>query len=174
MDWCVDTRVLNAPADLETEICAHLRRHCDQPAAIELARPAIQEALADRPPGLWWVSLDWEDAYPLLEVQPLDEGVDFDNPVTDGLAHFPDRTALRAALADDGKPERTRLTVARSPEGDLDPHPRDPHGSVDGLPLSVLGMVSDELAAGRTLEEAAARAGATVADRIPVPSDQGV
>jgi serine/threonine-protein kinase RsbW len=172
MDWCVDTRVLNAPADLETEICAHLRRHCTQPAAIELARPAIQDALTDRPPGLWWVSLDWEDAYPLLEIQALEGGVDLGDPVTAGVAHHPDRASLRASLATDGKPERTRLPVARPPEGDLDPRPRDQEGIVDGLPLSVLGVLSDELAAGRTLEEAAARAGATVAEQIAVPPDQ--
>jgi serine/threonine-protein kinase RsbW len=62
------------------------------------------------------------------------------------------------------------LPVARPPEGDLDPRPRDGEGIVDELPLSVLGVVSDELAAGRTLEEAAARAGATAAKQIELPS----
>jgi hypothetical protein len=66
VEWCVDTRVLGAPASLEAEICAHLLRHCIEPEAVELARPAIHQALASRP-GLFWISLDWEDYFPLLE-----------------------------------------------------------------------------------------------------------
>jgi hypothetical protein len=172
MDWSVDTRVLGASANLETEICAHLQRHSQQPAAVELARPAIQRALADRLPGLWWVSLDWEDPNPLLEIQALTEGMEPGTPLTAGVAHHHNRSTLQASLADEEEPERTQLAVARPPEGDLDPRPRDKKGIVGDLPLSVLGVVSDELAAGRTLEEAAARAGATMAEQIALPADE--
>jgi anti-sigma regulatory factor (Ser/Thr protein kinase) len=173
VEWCVDTRILGAPASLESEISAHLLRHCLEPGMVELAQPAIRQALNSRPRGLVWISLDWEDSFPTLETYPYSGGAIPGRIVAPGVARCHDHTALRATSSIPTEPERVSLAVSRAPEADLDPHPRSQGGIIGGLPLSVAGAVSDELAAGRTLEEAAARAGATVAGQIAATSEHG-
>jgi serine/threonine-protein kinase RsbW len=171
VEWCVDTRILGASAVLETEICAHLLRHCVEPGAVELARATIQQALRSRPPGMLWVGLDWEDPFPQLEVYRLRDGQMPTGLLAPGVARCHDQLALRTASLAGTEPQRTRLPVARAFEGDLDPHPRARGGIVDGLPLSVAGAMTDELAASRTLEEAAARAGATMAEQVAASTE---
>jgi serine/threonine-protein kinase RsbW len=180
MDWCVDGQIATATSDLEAEVCAHLARHALNPMMVELARPVLRELLEELPPGPAWVSLDWEDTQPKLSAIPLAQGS------LPGVAVAPGVTRAHRDLLE-WLPRLTpgpslitrRLPVIRPPEGDLDPMARSDGGVLDGLPASLAGVLADEIARGRSLEEAAARAGATLAERetregTPQPTVEGI
>lgn len=166
MDWCIDTRVSGAGAGAEAELAGHLARHAVEPSVVELARPVVREALSPDPPGVLWVSLDWEAQLARLEIRRLPDGPVAGDAVGPGLSRAHNQAAK--LLADHGSVETVavELGVARAPEGDLDPGPGDPSLLPAGQPLAVTGMIATDRLAGATLEEAAARAGATLGTRV--------
>lgn len=168
MDWCVDSRTGGAVEALEAQVCAHLARHALGPALVELARPLVRQAVAE-PLALQWVHLRWEDTEAVLEVRPLADGPVAGRPVAPGLTVAHDDAARLMADHATGPVTSVALGVARAPERDIDPEPADP-GLIDqARPASVLGLVGSEVAGGRELAEAAARAGATLAAGLTDP-----
>ncbi len=174
MDWCVDTEVLAAKAMAEEEICAHLARHVLDPIVVELARPVVASLLADPPGPRIWVSLDWEDRAPKLDVRALPGPL----AALPGTLVAPGVTVahLEAArlLADLGERPSVgvELGLARAPESQLDPVPADPGGLPEGYPSGVGVHIARDVASGWGLDAAAARAGATLAARVaPVHGD---
>lgn len=169
MEWCVDTRVPGAPTLVEDQICAHLFRHASEPEVVELARPMIRQGLDALPPGLLWISLDWEDRQGRLRGRSMAGSELPGEPVGGGVTRAPRHVELPES-GDLGTGEDTpgldvSLNVSRLAQRDLDPGPADPDQLPADRPAHLLGLVAAEISAGRTLEEAAARAGATVAER---------
>lgn len=173
MEWCVDSRVPAASAAAESEICSHLARHAASSATVESARPVVRDALQRPPQGPMWLTLDWEDEQPCLEVFRLPDGPLPGIQLVPGvsLAHDCSSEWIDRLRALD--PLSVRLPVSRPFEGDLDPHPRSTGGLIGDLPVSIAGVIADEVAAGRTVEEAAARAGATMAEQVAGDRDVG-
>ena len=169
MEWCVDTRVAAAVTAAEADICAHLARHALEPVTVELARPEIAKALREPGAGRLWVGVDWEEAQPLLCIYGLPDGPVAGDLVAPGVARTHDQTAIQPP---DGHAllSSARLAVTRAPEADIDPLPRPSTAASVYTPLSVAGDLADELSAGRTLEEAAAVAGATLAEQVTLTS----
>ena len=166
MDWCIDTRVSGSDAGAMTELAGHLARHAVEPSIVELARPVVREALGQGPPGVLWLSLDWEAQLARLEIRRLPDGNMPGDVVGPGLARAHNHAAQ--LLLDHGGAETValELAVARAPEVALDPGPADPALLPPGQPLAVAGMIATDRLAGATLEEAAARTGATLAARV--------
>ncbi|MDA8045810.1 MAG: ATP-binding protein [Actinomycetota bacterium] len=168
MDWCLDTRVPGALELAADEVMAHLGRHAIEPAVVELAGPLIRDAISGRPAGPMWVSLDWSGHRCLLRICPLSGPGLPGEPLGDGATRAHEVAARLAAelVAQPGEPVGVELGVARTPQRDIDLPP----AAADRLPgvdaAHLLGLISDELGAGRSLEEAAARAGSTLAERL--------
>ena len=165
MEWCVDTRTPGSPASVEEEICAHLDRHSSEPAVVELARPLIRRGLDGLPPGPMWVSLEWEEQEGRLQIRSLRDGPLPGTPVGPGVTRAHEVAA--GLISDHGDEEgvSVALRVARIAERNIDPAPADPELLPDDRPAHLLGLIGSEIASGRSLEEAAARAGATLAER---------
>lgn len=168
MDWCVDTRTPGALDLIEAEVCAHLERHTIEPAVVELARPAVRSGLEGVPAGPMWVSVGWEDQEGDLRICPLDPEGPAEPPgeaVGPGVwrAHEAARGIRQAHGSDEAV--SVALRVSRVTERDIDPGPTDPDLLPDDRPAHLIGLIASEMASGRSLEEAAARAGATVAER---------
>ena len=165
MDWCVDTRIPGASASAEEEICAHLERHSSDAAVVELARPLVRRGLQGAPPGPMWVSLEWEEQECRLQIRPLGDGPMPGSRIGPGLTRA--HEAAGGLMADHGGEVAAGvdLRVARIAQRDIDPGPADPDLVPDDRPAHLLGLIGAEIAGGRSLEEAAARAGATLAER---------
>lgn len=166
MEWCVDTRNAGSVSVLEQEIAEHLEHHAIEPAVVELARPLVIRALTDSRPGVLWVTLDWDDTMGRMLVRHLPDGPLPGEEVAPGVTRAHEQAA---ALYRDhaGSPALTLdLGVARPPERDIDLPPADPGLVPEDQPVQLLGLVAAEIGSGRSLEEAASRAGATVAERI--------
>ena len=165
MDWCVDTRVRGASELAESEIASHLGRHAIEPGVVELARVEVHRALVSPEAGPLWVSLDWSGRQSVLRLRPIEKPVG--TPIGAGVTRAHGEAArlaeLRPGRAEEPAGTEVHLGVARPPERDIDPPPVDPDASGDMNPAHLLGLVSGEIGAGQTLEEAAARAGATAA-----------
>lgn len=167
MEWCVDTRVVGAAAAAEEEIAAHLSRHSLIRGAAQLARPGLLEALEAQPSGVLWVSIDWEGPEPLLAVYAKLGAPMTGRLIAPGLARCQGQPEVWAAYFASVQPTTLHLAVRRAPERDLDPEPR----KGPGVPLSLADIIAEEVATGRPMEEAAARAGATAAARLAAGSD---
>lgn len=169
MKWCVDTRVPGASTLVEDQICGYLLRHASERQVVDLARPMISQGLGALPRGLLWVSLDWDDRHGRLRGRGMPGSELPGEPVGDGVTRAPEETEPPEAgdpgTADDGPILDVSLNVSRLAQRDLDPGPADPDLVPADRPGHLLGLVAGEISAGRTLEEAAARAGATVAER---------
>jgi serine/threonine-protein kinase RsbW len=72
MDWCIDSGVDGATPALIGIIGDHLRRRCDDAAAIDASIATARRALGTAGPA--WVTLTWEQLRPRLEVAPLAPG----------------------------------------------------------------------------------------------------
>ena len=165
MDWCVDTRVRGACDLAEAEIAAHLDRHAIEPAVVELGRAAARQALADSGAGPLWATLDWSGHQCVLHLRPIEEMIG--TPVGDGVTRANEQAARLGQAWQDIAGSQTevvvQLGVARTPERDIDPPPASPE-SLAGLdPAHLLGLITGEMEAGHSLEEAATRAGVTAA-----------
>ena len=174
MDWCADTEVPGAREAAEAEICSHLARHVLDPVLVELARPVVAGLLATPPGPRIWVSLDWQDQAPRLDLRALPGSL---VPLP-GTLVAPGLTLahLEAArlLADLGERPSVSVTLdlARGPEVQLDPVPADPSGLPEGFPSAVGVHNARDVARGWGLDAAAARAGATLAARV-APGHEG-
>ncbi|MDE3204298.1 MAG: ATP-binding protein [Acidobacteriota bacterium] len=166
MDWCVDTRVAGAADLIESDIADHLSRHAAEPGVVELARPILHDGLRGVEPGPVWASLDWSGRHCLLRLRPLPDGELPGDPVGDGATRAHDHSArLASGLGSNGEATVVALGVARIPQRDLDLPPSD-LGRWAAGPLQaghVLGLLSSEIWSGRSLEEAAACTGSTMA-----------
>lgn len=165
MEWCVDTRIPGASASVEEEICAHLNRHTSETAVVELARPLVRRGLEGAPRGPMWVSLEWEAQDCRLQIRFLEDGPLPGTPIAPGVTRAHEVAA--GLIADHGRDDAVDvdLRVARIAQRDIDPDPADPDLLPDDRPAHLLGLIGSEIASGRSLEEAAARAGATLAER---------
>ena len=165
VEWCVDSRVPGSSSLLEDEICTHLSRHAVEPAVVELARPLVRQTLESGPDGPVWVSLDWEGRRGHLRSRRLPDGPLPGTPVGAGVTRAHDQAARLVAEHGGTEAVALSLSVARPPERDIDLEPADPGLVPDGRPGHLVGLIGADVAGGRSLEEAAARAGATVAAR---------
>lgn len=190
MDWCLDPRVAGACDAVERDIAAHLARHAVEPGTVELARPTVRGALnrPDREPV--WVTLDWTGHQCALRVRPAPSGRLVGTPLAEGATRAHDHAARLASARRDPPVEEVvgeevfEVGVARMPEQDIDLPPSGepwPPAGEPWLPardrVQLLGLISSEVDRGHSLEEAAARAGATVAAHVmagaPVADDPG-
>src|SRR5579871_1954972 len=162
VEWCVDTRVLGAARCAEAEICTHLTRHAIDPLVVELARPLVRDALATRT-GTSWVTLDWELQTARLHIRVLPERPLPGTLVAPGVSRAHHHAAQLATAHPDVEGVTLELGVARAPEPDVDVAAGDPRTVPDGTPAALAAVITDGMAAGQSVEEAAARAGATVA-----------
>lgn len=169
MEWCVDTRVAGASTLVEDQICGYLLRHASERQVVDLARPMISQGLGSLPPGLVWVSLDWDDRHGRLRGRNLPGSELPGEPIGNGVTRAPAGAEPPGGGDLDGTGDGpgldVSLNVSRLAQRDLDPGPADPGLLPADRPGHLLGLVAAEISAGRTLEEAAARAGATVAER---------
>lgn len=165
MDWCVDTRVRGAADLVESEVAAHLARHAMESGVVELARAAVRRGLADPAPGPLWVTLDWSGHQCLMRVGALPPGALPGHEIGPGVHRaYKEARRLADGRGADGYVEQViELGVARAPEHDIDlpPAPPDTFPELDSA--HVMGLISGQITAGHTLEEAASKAGATVA-----------
>lgn len=172
MDWCVDTRVRGASSLAVSEIAAHLERHAIEPGVVELARATVQQTFADADPGPLWATLDWSRHQCTMHLRPVKEPVG--TPIGPGVtrAHedLGDLARVWADMAEHKSEQVLELGVARAPERDIDPPPADPQSVAQPDAAHLLGLLTGEIEGGRSLEEAAARAGATVAALVE-PTD---
>lgn len=168
VDWCVDVEVLGAALTAEAEICAHLARHVLDPVLVGLARPVVASLLRDPPGPRIWLNLDWEDQAPRLEARLVPAAVSAlpGTLVAPGVtvAHL-DASRLWAE-AGDSAAVSVELGLVRAPEADLDPNPADPGRLPEGFPAAVGAHIAEDVAGGWSLEAAAARAGATLAEQV--------
>lgn len=165
MDWCVDRATPGAVDLLEEEICSHLDRHASEPAVVELARPLIRQALERPPAGPVWVAVDWEEQEGQLRISPLATAALPGTPAGPGVTRAHDAVAELMAAHGGGDAASVALRVARITERDIDPGPADPDLLPDDRPAHLIGLMAADMAEGHSFEEAAARAGATVAER---------
>ncbi|MBO0730356.1 MAG: ATP-binding protein [Acidimicrobiaceae bacterium] len=163
----------SAVATAEVEICLHLARHGGEPAGVKSARAVVAETLAQLPSGLVWVGLDWENSQPRLDAYPLPEGPMPGIPVGAGVTRAHSEKSVFVPQLRAVTPISRVLPVNRTPEGDLDPHPRSADGVNADLPVSIAAVMAEEMAGGRSVEEAAARAGATLAEHLSVRQAPG-
>jgi serine/threonine-protein kinase RsbW len=165
MDWCVDTRVRDALDRTATEMAAHLGRHAIEPGVVELARPVLHEALAAFRSGPLWASLDWSRRQCVLRLRPIEELVG--TPVGPGVTRAHEEATQLGDYwrggQDPGAEVVVPLGVARPPEQDIDPVPASAETLRAADPAHLLGLVAGEIESGHSLEEAAAKAGASVA-----------
>ena len=163
----MDTRNAASPVAVENAVCDHLNRHAIEPAVVEMARPLIRRALAEQPAGPQWLTLGWDDTHAQLRLRPLPDGPLPGEPAGPGLTRAHDLAArLHAEYGDDVEGGVTiDLNVARPPERDIDPPPADTGALDPDRPIELVGLIAGEIGSGRSLEEAAARAGATLAAR---------
>lgn len=170
MDWCVDTRVSGASLLIESQLADHLARHAIEPSAVELARPTLRQALEGIDPGPLWVTLDWSAHRCLLRVRrlggelagaPIGPGVTLAHEAVSSLTR-----REREGAGDPGEGTVFELAVARVPEPDIDLPPAPPGSLPAPEPGLLLGMITGHIGAGSSLEDAAARAGATLADLL--------
>jgi serine/threonine-protein kinase RsbW len=164
MDWCLDTGVPGALGLVEQEMADHLTRHAVEPQTVELARPLFHDALRRQSGTALWATLDWSGRVCRLRVRPLRDRELVGRSIGDGATVASD--AARQLITDyrDGSTDITvELPVARREERDIDPAPAEAAAMPDTEPARLLGLVSADLYSGRTLDEAAARAGASVA-----------
>ena len=161
----MDTRNAGSAVAVENAVCDHLYRHAIEPAVVEMARPLIERALADQAPGNLWLTLDWDDTHALIRLRHLPDGPLPGEPAGPGLTRVHELAARMYADhgADDGV--TMDLNVARPPERDIDPPPVDPATMDPDRPIELIGLIASEIGSGRSLEEATARAGATLAER---------
>lgn len=173
MDWCLDTRQHGASDLVESDMAAHLSRHAVEPGVVELARPLIRDALSRPPAGPRWASLDWSGQRCMLVVRPLPVDDLVGEPIGPGATQAHEAAAhLAASIADPDDRVVMDLSVARFPERDIDLAPAGTDRFPTADPIHLLGLLSGDLASGFSLEDAAARAGATLADRLA--ADEGV
>jgi len=175
MDWCIEATVPGATDLAEREVLDHLSRHAQHNDLVDLARPLVHRALAEaHGPGALWLSVEWEDATARLSIRRLPPG-DWPRPGPAGEGLKPLHPGV--ALAHEAIPELARratpggLTVelgaVRPPEWSLDPRPANhPPGDLsrDQFLASVAAFLTSEEEAGRTQEELAAWAGATLGE----------
>ena len=162
----MDTRNAGSPAAIEDAVCDHLDRHAIEPAVVEMARPLLRRALAEQPAGPYWLTLEWDDTHALLRLRPLPDGPLPGEPAGPGLTRAHEVAArLHAEHADGPEVVTVDLNVARPPERDIDPPPADPDSVDPDRPIELVGLIAGEIGSGHSLEEAAARAGATLAER---------
>jgi serine/threonine-protein kinase RsbW len=167
MDWALDTRVGISTSALADEVLAHLQRHALDPETIDLAGPMVSSMLMELPEGSFWVSLDWEGQQPALRIALLEDDRLPGESIASGVtrAHeeggrTPDRRTGAIAW------HSAVLPVSRPLEPPLDPVPRQVGEPAEISAVSALGVIADELAAGRSVEEAAARTGVTLAGSV--------
>jgi len=165
VEWCVDTRVGGAVTRLEQEVTAHLARHAIEPAVAELARPLVHEALTEMDPGPIWVSFDWEEQLARLELRHLPAGDLPGESVGAGLTRAQDDARSLFSAHGSSPGVRVGLAVARAPEANLDPVSADPALVPAGQPAAVAALMAAHMTSGMAMDEAAALAGATVAQR---------
>lgn len=172
MDWCIDTTVTGAIDACEAEVVAHLRRHAEHQALVDLARPLVREVLTGSPPGLQWVSLDWEDAVARLSVrnlspngwpEPGPKGHDL-LPVCGGVA-LAHQAIPRMAQCVSGRSATVELGVVRPPEPSIDPEPSPvPAGLTrETFLATTAAFMASEREQERSQEELAAWLGASFA-----------
>src|SRR5579871_4076708 len=142
----------------EAEICTHLTRHAIDPLVVELARPLVRDALATRT-GLSWVTLDWELQVARLHIRVLPERPLPGTIVAPGVSRAHHHVARLAMAHPDVEGFTLELGVARAPEPDVDIAAGDPRALPDGTPAALAAVLADGMAAGQSVEEAAARAG---------------
>ncbi len=171
MDWCLDTRVDGASGLIESEIGAHLARHAVDPGVVDLALPSVRKALSGAAPGPAWVTLDWTGQECMLRVRDLPDEPLPGEPLGPGATRAHEQSPLLAAahpVPEGTVAEETviGLGVARPLERDIDMPPAHPSSLPTGGPGELLGLISAHIGRGASLEEAAARAGATMADAV--------
>ncbi len=177
MDWCIEPDVGGAVALAEAEVLGHLARHADNEELVDLAGSIVHRAMEFASgPARHWLTLDWEDAAARLTLRPLRAG-DWPAPGPSGEGLEP--LGEGVALAHQAIPELARrvapggmtidLGVLRPPEWSLDPapgaRPPSPRGGEltrEEFLATVTGFLGHGGEAGRTQEELAAWAGATL------------
>ncbi|HET9078655.1 MAG TPA: ATP-binding protein [Acidimicrobiales bacterium] len=169
----MDTRVPAARSLIEEDICAHLGRHATEPGVVELARPLIRQALDTLPAGTLWLSVEWEDQHGRLRARQIDVGNLPGAELGPGVTRAHDAIGDLLRDHDEADAIMVSLNVARFAQQDIDPGPGDPDVLPDERPAHLLGLVAAEISDGHSLEEAAARVGATVAEREARRSDVG-
>ena len=153
---------------VESEIVDHLQRHAVEPGVVELARPTVHRALAETEFGPAWVTLDWSRRRSVLRIRPVPHGRLVGEAIGSGAtrAHR-EATALTAAqrsgAAANAGDQVVELDVARALQRDIDLGPLPPELLERDSAAQLIGLISHEAAHGRSLEEAAARAGASMA-----------
>ena len=173
MDWCIETTVGGALDLAEREVLDHLTRHAEHDELVEVARPIVHQALSEASgPGTQWVSVDWEDAAARITIRQLEPG-DWPEPGPSGEGLEPmDAGVARAHHAVPELARRARagattieLGVVRPPEWSLDPRPAHRVAgelSQDEFLATVTGFLAHQDEGGRTQEELAAWAGASL------------
>ena len=168
MDWCVDTRVRGASELVESEIAAHLARHAIEPGVVELARAAVHQGFSDADQRPLWATLDWTGHQCVLHLRPVEKSVG--TPIGPGVTRAHEEAAWLAGSWRDMASQTTeavvQLGVARTPERDIDPPPASAEAMSGTDPAHLLGLITGEIDSGHSLDEAAARAGATLADQL--------
>lgn len=173
MDWCLDTRVEGAADLVETDVTAHLARHAIDPALAELGRPVVRSAIDGRGPGVWWLTIDWTDQLCVLRVRPTSGATMVGDPIGPGAARAHEHAARLLQQTGAGAGDVHPLDVPRRPERDIDPPASRPGVFALDQPAHLVGMISAGMDGGRNLEEAAALAGAGLADQHPPAVQDG-
>ena len=173
MEWCIDTRIPGSSSILEDEICTHLTRHAVEPAVVELARPLIRRAVEAGPDGPTWITLDWEDRSGQLRSRSIGDRSLPGEPVGPGVTRAHEQVGQLRADYGDTQDVGLAISVARPPERDIDMTPSDPDLLPDERPAYLIGLLTSDITAGMTLDEAAAHAGATLAAREAARTNLG-